>query len=284
MTAEIATQVLNAIYAILLLAQIALGLAVVMGLLGVLNIAHGDFIMVGAFTAYVVQKAGLPYAAAVPAAALVCGLLGLLVEAVLIRPLKYDPFETLLATWGLGLLLRESADLLFGRGFRNVDVPLPGAMTILGIAYPIYRLVLIGVSVAILGALAAWYLRTRTGARIRAMVGNPVLAETVGIPTRQLARGTFVAGIVCAGLAGVMIAPLTPVEPNMGLTLVVNAFFTIVVGGMGTLAGLLGGAAIMGGIQTGVAAVVDPITAYLAMLILAVLFLWRRPRGIFSPS
>jgi branched-subunit amino acid ABC-type transport system permease component len=113
------------------------------------------------------------------------------------------------------------------------------------------------------------------------MVGNPVLAEAVGIRTRQLARNTFVAGTAWAGIAGVMIAPLTPVEPFMGLTLIVNSFFALVVGGMGTVTGLFAGSTIIGGLQSVLSAAVSPTTAYLAMLILTILFLWQRPRGLF---
>jgi branched-subunit amino acid ABC-type transport system permease component len=252
-----------------------------MGLLNVLNIAHGEFVMLGAYTAFMVQKAGFPYLTAVPAAAIVCGLVGLVVERFLIRPLRYDPFETLLATWGLGLLLRKLVELAFGRGFRSVEIPISGSVNIFGEAYPAYRLVLMAIAIAVLIALSVWYIRASTGARIRAMVGNPVLAEAVGIPTRRLARNTFVAGTAWAGVAGVMIAPLTPVEPFMGLTLIVDSFFALVVGGMGTVTGLFAGSAIIGGMQGVLTAAISPTTAYLAMLILSILFLWQRPRGLF---
>lgn len=281
MDSVLATQAINVVFEVLILAQIVLGLAVVMGLLNVLNIAHGEFVMIGCYTAYMVQKAGLPYLAAVPAAAIVCGAVGLVVERFLIRPLRYDPFETLLATWGLGLLLRKIVELMFGRGYRSVDIPISGATMIFGEAYPTYRLVLMAISVVILAALFIWYARAPTGARIRAMVGNPVLAEAVGIRTRQLARNTFVAGTAWAGVAGVMIAPLTPVEPFMGLTLIVNAFFALVIGGMGTITGLFAGAGIIGGLQTTLSSMINPTAAYLAMLLLSILFLWQRPRGLF---
>jgi len=275
------TQALNVAYEVLILAVLVLGLAVVMGLLNVLNIAHGEFVMMGAYAAYVVQKAGLPYLVAVPAAAVVCGLVGLVVERFLIRPLRYDPFETLLATWGLGLLLRKLVELGFGRGYRSVEIPIGGSLRILGESYPAYRLVLMAIAVVVLAALFVWYVRAPTGARIRAMVGNPALAEAVGIRTRKLARNTFVAGTAWAGVAGVMIAPLTPVEPFMGLTLIVNSFFALVVGGMGTVTGLFAGAGIIGGLQSVLSAAVSPTSAYLAMLLLSILFLWQRPRGLF---
>jgi branched-chain amino acid transport system permease protein/urea transport system permease protein len=275
------TQAINVVYEVLVLAMLVLGLAVVMGLLNVLNIAHGEFVMLGAYAAYLVQRAGFPYPAAVPAAAFVCGGVGVVVEKFLIRPLRYDPFETLLATWGLGLLLRKLVELAFGRGYRSVDIPIPGSVSALGESYPTYRLVLMAIAVVVLAALFAWYARASTGARIRAMVGNPVLAEAVGIRTTQLARNTFVAGTALAGIAGVMIAPLTPVEPFMGLTLIVNSFFALVVGGMGTVSGLFAGAGIIGGLQSVLSTSASPTTAYLAMLVLSIVFLWRRPRGLF---
>jgi branched-chain amino acid transport system permease protein/urea transport system permease protein len=137
------------------------------------------------------------------------------------------------------------------------------------------------ISAVVLALLFLWYVRAPTGARIRAMVGNPVLAEAVGIRTRRLARNTFIAGTAWAGVAGVMIAPLTPVEPFMGLTLIVNSFFALVVGGMGTVAGLFAGSGIIGGVQSLLAAWISPTSAYLMMLLLSILFLWQRPRGLF---
>jgi len=281
MEALLFTQGLNVVYEALILAILVLGLAVVMGLLNVLNIAHGEFIMIGAYAAYVVQRAGLPYLLAVPAAALVCGAIGFVVERCLIRPLHYEPFETLLATWGLGLLLRKCVELAFGRGYRSVEIPIGGSLSLFGESYPAYRLVLMAVAALVLAGLFIWYRRAPTGARIRAMVGNPVLAEAVGIRTRELARNTFVTGTALAGVAGVMVAPLTPVEPFMGLTFIVNSFFALVVGGMGTVSGLFAGATIIGGLQSVLSAAVSPTSAYLAMLLISILFLWQRPRGLF---
>jgi branched-subunit amino acid ABC-type transport system permease component len=281
MHAALITEALNVSYEILILAQVVLGLAVVMGMLNVLNIAHGEFIMMGCYAALVVQKAGLPYLVAVPVAAVLCGGVGLIVERLLIRPLRYDPFETLLATWGLGLVLREAAKLIFGNGFQSVEIPLPGAIDVFGAPYPTYRILLMAVSATILLVLFVWYIKAPTAARVRAMVGNPELAQAVGIPTEKLARDTFIAGTAWAGVAGVMVAPLVPVAPTMGLTFVINAFFALVVGGLGTIAGLITGSSVIGGMQSLISTAVDPTVAYLAVLLLSMLFLWRRPRGLF---
>lgn len=281
MDALVSAELLNVIYAVTLLATLVLGLAVVFGLLGVLNLAHGEFVMVGAFCAFVVERAGLPFLLTVPLALAVCAGLGLVVETVLIRPLYRRPFDTLVATWGLSLLLREIAEALFGSGFNNIDMPVRGTLDVFGTIYPTYRLVLILICLALLTGLLAWYARSRTGLRIRAMVGNPDLARAQGMRVKRLATGTFTVGTCLAGLAGVMVAPLVPVHPFMGLDYVVRAFFVLVVGGLGSVTGLLSGAAIVGGLDSAVSSLADGTYAYFTVLTVAILFLWLKPRGLF---
>ncbi|HVL59173.1 MAG TPA: branched-chain amino acid ABC transporter permease, partial [Burkholderiaceae bacterium] len=253
---------LNVLYAVSTLALLALGLAVVFGLLGVLNLAHGEVIMIGAYCAHVVQSAGLPFLAAVPVALAVCGVLGFAVERWLVRPLYHRPFDTLVVTWGLSLLIRKSIEAWFGLGYRSLTEPVSGTVTVLGTTYPAYRLVLIAICVVVLAALIAWYGRSRTGSRIRAMVDNPELARAVGIPVRRYAAWTFVAGTCIAGAGGVMIAPLVPVQPFMGLDFVLQSFFVLVVGGLGSAAGLLSGAAVIGGANSIVSAIFDATSGY----------------------
>ncbi len=278
----IVTQTINVVYAISTLAVLALGLAVIFGLLGVLNIAHGEFIMIGAYCAYLTQSWGAPYLAAVPLTLVVCGLLGAAVEWIMIRPLYRRPFDTLVATWGLSLLLRKIAEAIFGPGFRSLTIPLPGTLELLGTDYPIYRLVLIAVSLAVVAALVVWYGRSRTGSRIRAMVSNPELAQAQGISVRRLAAGTFIVGTCLAGLGGVMVAPLVPVQPFMGLDYVLRAFFVLVVGGLGSVSGLLAGAATIGGFDSVISATSSTTNGYFAVVVLAILFLWLRPRGLVA--
>jgi urea transport system permease protein len=280
----IVTQALNLVYGVTTLAVLVLGLAVIFGLLGVLNVAHGEFIMAGAYCAYVTQASGWPFLAAVPLALMVCGALGLVVERGLIRPLYARPFDTLVATWGLSLLLRKLAEAIFGMGFYSLDMPLPGTVALLGTDYPAYRLVLIVVGVIVLTGVFLWFRRSRAGTRIQAMVGNPELADAVGLPVRRLATYTFVAGTCLAGLAGVLIAPLVPVQPFMGLDYVLKTFFVLVVGGLGTVMGVLSGAAVIGGLDSVVSAASDATYGYLTVLVVAILFLWLKPRGIFARS
>jgi urea ABC transporter permease protein UrtB len=277
-------QALNALYGIASLAILALGLAVVLGLLGVLNLAHGELVMIGAYCAYVVQAQGWPYLYAVPLALVVCGTLGWIVERWLVRPLYQRPFDTLVVTWGLSLLLRKCAEAMFGLGYKSLTEPIGGTVEVLGATYPRFRLVLIVVSIVVLGALVLWYGRSRTGTRIRAMAGNPELARALGIPVRRYASATFVVGTCLAGLAGVMIAPLAPVQPFMGLDHILMSFFVLVVGGLGSVGGLLTGSAVIGGSNSIVSALSDSTGGYFSVLLLAIVFLWLRPRGIHARS
>ena len=275
-------QALNALFGIAALAIVALGLAVTLGLLGVLNLAHGEVVMIGAYCAYVVQAQGLPYGVAVPLAIAVCAVLGWVVERWLVRPLYQRPFDTLIVTWGLSLLLRKCAEALFGLGYKSLSEPVGGTVDVLGATYPRYRLLLVLVAIVVLGGLVLWYRSSRTGTRIQAMVGNPELARALGIPVTRYASATFVVGTCLAGVAGVLIAPLVPVQPFMGLDHILMSFFVLVVGGLGSAAGLVTGSTVIGGVNSVVSALSDSTGGYFCVLAVAILFLWLRPRGLHA--
>ena len=231
---------------------------------------------------HVAQQNGWPYLAAVPLALVVCGVLGYAVERWLVRPLYQRPFDTLVVTWGLSLLLRKCAEAIFGLGYKSLSEPIGGTVDVLGATYPRYRLVLIGISVVVLGGLVLWYAKSRTGTRIKAMAGNPDLARALGIPVARYASATFVVGTYLAGLGGVLIAPLVPVQPFMGLDHILMSFFVLVVGGLGSVGGLLTGSAVIGGANSVVSALSDSTGGYFSVLALAILFLWLKPRGIHA--
>ena len=273
---------LNYVYITAILGLVVLGLAVVFGLLGVMNMAHGEFVMLGAYSAVVVQAAGLPLLASVPVAIAVSAGAGVLVEWLVIRHLYRRPFDTFLATWGIAVLLREAVEAVFGREYRSVDQVLPGTVDIGIIEYPAYRLVLLAFVVVLFAILFLWYRRSSTGARIKAMVSNPPLAAAVGIDTVRLARRTFVFGVATAGLAGALLAPLVRVEPHMGLDYLLSSFFILVVGGLGTLEGMLIGSAAISGTDTVISAVLDKTAGYLGVLAVSIVFLWLRPHGLYA--
>jgi branched-chain amino acid transport system permease protein/urea transport system permease protein len=276
------TFALNFIYSSATLALIVLGLAMVFGLLGVMNMAHGEFVMLGAYSAYVVQSLGLNFIWAVPISILVCVIVGWLMEWSIIRHLYKRPFDTLLATWGVAILIRKGVEVIFSRDYKSVNQVMPGTVDLFGITYPSYRLVLVAIILCLFTVLFLWYQKSKTGLRIKAMVQNPELASAVGIDTARLSTATFIIGVSFAGLAGVLLAPLVRVEPYIGLDYLLSSFFILIVGGLGTLEGLLIGSAVIGGSDALISTIFDKTDGYLSVLLISILFLWLRPNGIFS--
>ena len=274
--------VLNAIYAVATLGLVVLGLAVVFGWLGVMNMAHGEFVMLGAYSAVIAQQAGWHPLASIPIALLSCGLVGVVVEWAIIRRLYSRPFDTLLATWGLSILMRKCVELVFGREYRSLDQSLTGPVAVFGVGYPLYRVVLIVAIFALFGGLYVGYRRSATGARIQAMVVNPELASSLGIDTALLARSAFVFGTATAGLAGALLAPLVRVEPFMGIDYLLMSFFALVVGGLGSFEGLAIGSTTIGGGNSLASALFGNTGGYLTVLVISILFLWLKPRGLYA--
>lgn len=276
--------ILNMAWQISTLALIALGLAIVFGKLRIMNMAHGEFVMIGAYTPVITASLGLPGWMQVPVCLLTVALVAFALERTVIRHLYGRVFDSLLATWGISILLREVVELIFGRGYQSVSAPISGTVTVMGADYPAYRIaVMIGIAVGFAG-LAWWTRRSKVAMQIKAMVGNPELAQAVGINTARLSAGAFVFGCCTAGLAGLILAPTIRIEPMMGLDYLIRSFFALVVGGLGSLQGLGIGTGIIAGTQSLLGALASQTYGYLAVLILSILFLWLKPNGIRSSS
>ena len=276
-----ATFLLNFVYVSAILALVALGLAMVFGLLGVMNMAHGEFVMLGAYSAYVVQTAQISFFWAIPLAIFVSAILGFLIEWSVIRHLYNRAFDTLLATWGLAILIRKGVEVVFTRDYKSVNQVVPGTVELFGVNYPAYRLILISIIICIFVVLLLWYQRSKVGLRVRAMVQNPGLAAAIGIDIAILSRVTFVIGVSTAGLAGALLAPLVRVEPYIGLDYLLCSCCILVVGGLGSIEGLLIGSSIIGGTDAVISTIFDKTAGYMSVLIISILFLWLRPDGIF---
>jgi branched-chain amino acid transport system permease protein/urea transport system permease protein len=193
-------------------------------------------------------------------------------------------FDSLLATWGIAILLREVVELLFGRGYQSVSVPIAGTAEIFGAQYPLYRIVVVAVILVCFGALAWWNHRSKVATQIKAMVGNPELAQAVGINTGRLSAAAFVFGCCTAGVAGLLLAPTIRIEPVMGIDYLIRSFFALVVGGLGSLEGLGLGVTLIAGTQSVIGAFASQTYGYLAVLTFSILFLWLKPDGIRSSS
>lgn len=276
--------VLNLAWQISTLALIALGLAVVFGKLRIMNMAHGEFVMIGAYAPVITSTLGLPGWLQVPVCLITVAFVAFVLERTIIRHLYGRMFDSLLATWGIAILLRELVELIFGRSYQSVSPPLSGTINVIGVDYPAYRIaVIIGIFLGFIG-FSWWNTRSKMATRIKAMVGNPELAEAIGLNTARLSAGAFVFGCCTAGLAGVILAPTVQIEPMMGLDYLIRSFFALVVGGLGSLEGLGIGVGIIAGTQTFLGAVTNQTYGYLAVLTLSILFLWLKPNGIHSSS
>ena len=271
---------------VLLLA--ALGLALTFGQMGVINMAHGEFMMAGAYTAFVVQgviaDAGIALVVSIPLGFLIGGLLGLLLELTLIHRMYNRPLDTLLVTWGVALILQQVARDVFGA--PNVDVRSPSWLSgsvDLGVAeVPASRLFILVLSVVAVGGLALVLTKTPLGRRIRGVVQNRDLAETAGISTRGTDRLTFFIGSGLAGIAGVALTLLGSTGPTLGTNYIVDAFLVVVAGGIGQIKGTVIAAFGLGILQAAFEYSTTASIAKVAVFVVIVVFLQIRPQGIFS--
>jgi urea transport system permease protein len=272
--------------AILLLA--ALGLSLTFGQMGVINMAHGEFLMVGAYAAYVTQQVisspSLSVVAAVPVAFVFAGLLGLLLEVVLIRWMYKRPLDTLLVTVGVSLVLRQLAQDVFGAQGDAVTSPswLGGRISVFGYEWPHRQLFTIVLAVGSLGALNAVLKYSSFGRRIRATVQNRELAETLGVSTRVVDRITFFLGSGLAGVGGVAIALISGTNPNLGMSYIIPAFLVVVVGGVGQLKGTVIAAWAIGVVTAFLTDWISGSMAQVLTFALVVIFLTVRPQGLFT--
>ncbi|GEL99515.1 urea ABC transporter permease subunit UrtB [Cellulomonas terrae] len=271
---------------VLLLA--ALGLALTFGQMGVINMAHGEFMMAGAYTAFVVQgviaDAGVSLLVSLVIGFLVGGLLGLLLEVTLISRMYKRPLDTLLVTFGVALVLQQLARDVFGA--PNVDVRAPawlsGAVDILGVGIPKTRLFILALALLCVLALSLLLKLTPLGRRIRATVQNRDLAETSGISTRATDRLTFFVGSGVAGVAGVALTLLGSIGPTLGTNYIVDAFLVVVVGGIGQLKGAVIAAFALGLLQAGFEYSTTASIAKVLLFVVIVAFLQVRPQGLVS--
>ena len=268
-----------------ILLLIALGLAIIYGTMGVINLAHGEFVMLGAYAAWALRtSAGIGLLPGLPLIFLAVAALGWVIERTVIRHLYRRPLDTILATWGIGVMLQQIVRLLAGGELRYVPLPeyLSRPVSLFGQEVSGYR-VFVFFGVAALFALT-WFLvnRTSQGMRLRAVVQDPAIASAFGINAGRVYAATFAYGAGLAGLAGALVAPLKSVSPEMGTGYVVDAFMVVVVGGVQSLFGAVASAALLGQ-ASGVLGFLSNDTVAQALVLLAVVVMIRfRPQGLFA--
>ena len=276
---------------VLLLA--AIGLAITFGVMGVINMAHGEMVMIGAYVTFVVQdviRARNPalfdysLAIAIPLAFLVAGAIGVLIERCIIRFLYGRPLETLLATWGLSLILQQAVRTVFGPNNRDVGNPswMSGAFDLGGITITYNRLWIICFALAVFIALLALLRYTRFGLEMRAVTQNRPMAASMGIRTSRVDALTFGLGSGIAGMAGVALSQIDNVSPNLGQGYIIDSFMVVVFGGVGNLWGTLVGSFVLGIANKFLEPLAGAVLGKIAILVLIILFIQKRPRGMFA--
>lgn len=272
----------------------AIGLAVTFGLMRVINMAHGEFIMVGAYTAYVVQNAfaglGGAFGFYVPVALvlsfIVAAALGVIVEKLIVSRLYGRVADSLLVTWGLSLVLQQLARNLFGSANVGVEVPdyLAGSLVIGGVALPYTRIWILVIALACLLAVYLFMFRTRFGRTVRAVMQNRPMAAALGVNTRRVDAVTFALGSGLAGLAGCTLTWIGLVGSSLGQNYITQAFMTVVVGGVGSVFGSVFGAGFVGIGQSIFEFLTDASIGQALIFLAVILLLQFRPKGIFAQS
>jgi urea transport system permease protein len=291
---ELAARVLTGISlgSVLLLA--ALGLAITYGVMGVINMAHGELLMVGAYATYVVQglfRSLLPghsdwyLVAAVPVAFVAAALVGLVIERTVIRFLYGRPLETLLATFGVSLIIAQGARTLFGA--QNVELSNPswlsgGFALSPTLVLPWNRIGIVLFALAVLGAVALLLVRTRLGLYVRAVTQNRRMAACMGVPTGRTDALAFALGSGIAGLGGVALSQFTNVGPDMGQAYIVDSFMVVVLGGVGQLAGAVIASFGLGIVSKFLEGWTGAVIAKILVLVFIIVFIQRRPQGLFA--
>ena len=255
------------------------GLAVIFGMMGVINLAHGEFIMCGAYVTASAARGGLPLPLAILTGALVAGAVGMVVERVVIRHLYQRPLDSIIATWGISLIATQGVLIVLGSTMQGIGTPL-GSIDVGARSYSLYRLVLMACALGLLGGLYMLFYHSRFGVIARATIQKPQMAYALGVNTGRMYGLTFGLGAALAGLAGGLYAPTMTMVPTMGATFIVESFVTVVVGGADIFVGAAPAAAILALIKAGLTAWYGQLFGQIGLLVTVILVIRILPGGL----
>jgi len=282
---QILVQTVNGIVTGMILALVASGLTLIFGIMDVVNFAHGELFMLGAYMGVVVLATTGSFWLALLFATLVIALLGAALQIVTLRPLLgRDPLTTILATFGISLVLQNYALWQFGPVARKIQEPLTGGFQLFYLEYPWYRLMIAGLSAVIIGAFWLFLKYGTWGIWIRATTQDRVMAQAMGIPVPRVHTAVFAIGAGMAAASGVLFGPLVGVNHAMGLDWVLKAFIVVVVGGMGNLGGSIAAAIFISLLEAYASIWVSPAQAVIVSFAVLILTLLIRPTGLFVPT
>jgi branched-chain amino acid transport system permease protein len=278
-------QTVNGIVTGMILALIASGLTLIFGIMDVVNFAHGELFMLGAYVGVVVISTTGSFWLGLVGSALILAIIGAAMQILTLRPLiGRDPLNTILATFGISLVLQNYALWQFGPVSRKIPDPMSSSFTLFYLQYPWYRIVIAGLSAAIIGGFYLFLKHGKFGIWIRATAQDRVMAQAMGIPVPLVYTGVFAIGSAMAAASGVLFAPTTGVDHTMGLDWVLKAFIVVVVGGMGNLGGSIAAAIFVSLLESYATIWLDPSQAVIVSFIVLIMTLLFRPTGLFVPT
>ena len=282
---QIIIQTVNGIVTGMILALIASGLTLIFGIMDVVNFAHGELFKLGAYMGVIEFATTGSFWIALILATLIVALLGAAMQVTTLRPLVgRDPLTTILATFGISLILQNYALWQFGPVARKINEPFTGRFQLFYLEYPYYRLLIAGLSAAIIGGFWLFLKYGKYGVWIRATTQDRVMAQAMGIPVPWVLTGAFAIGAGMAAASGVLFGPLVGVSHTMGLDWVLKAFIVVVVGGMGNLGGSIAAAIFISLLEAYASLVVSPAQAVIVSFVVLILTLLFRPTGLFVPT
>lgn len=261
---------------------VVLGLGIIASMMGIFNFAQGEFVLLGAYVTYLAHTAGLPVWTGMVAAPFVVGAFGLVLERLIVRRFYAAPIVAMLGTYALGLIIREIVRGLIGGLYISVPEPVGGSITIGDMHLSTWRLVIVIVTALVMIGSYLLLSRTSFGLRVRASLENPALARASGISTNAIYGATFAFGAALAGLAGALIVPVFSLFADLGLRFLIQGFIAVMVGGVGSFAGPVAGAGIIGTLSAALPWVIQPVIADVLVFVLAIIFIKFRPQGLVS--
>lgn len=268
-----------------ILLLVALGLSIIYGSMGIINLAHGEFVMLGAYTAWLFQTyLGLGLLASLVPIFLVVAVIGWVIERFVLSLLNNRPLDTILATWGVGIMLQQSVRLTVGSELRYVQLPrsLSDSMDVFGISVSSYRVFLFVITILLFAVTWLLMNRTTVGMKLRAIIQDRSVAAAFGINAKRVYGLTFAYGAGLAGLAGALVSPLKSVSPDMGTGYVIDTFMVVVLGGVQSLAGTVASAFILGELSGAIAFLQNDTVAKATVLLAIVVLIRFRPEGLFT--
>ena len=261
---------------------VVLGLGIIASMMGIFNFAHGEFVLLGAYTVYLFETWGLPVSVGMVAAPFVVGAIGLLLERTIIRRFYTAPIVAILGTYALGVIIRETVRGLIGGLYRAVPEPLIGSIDVAGVHLSRWRFAIIVITIVVMIGSFLLLKRTSFGLRVRAALENPALARASGISTNLIYAITFAFGAALAGLAGALVVPLFSLFADLGLRFLIQGFLAVMLGGVGTFEGPVAGAGVVGVVSAALPWAVAPVLADVLVFVLAIVFIKFRPGGLLA--